>query len=114
MSIENKIDALLEAVEALTSALYHSRFKLAGEEPTKSEVHYAGVTEVFASAGYLPAQIKTEDQKVVSYDDVKAAVVAMSKAQGVPAVVALLASFGVKKATELRETQWLEFISKAV
>ena len=50
----------------------------------------------------------------ITYADVQAAVIAMTKGPGgVPSAVALLGSFGVKKATELTESQWGDFIRES-
>jgi hypothetical protein len=49
----------------------------------------------------------------VSYDDVKKATNSLSAAKGRDVTIAVLARFGVQRATNLDEAQWIEYIAHA-
>lgn len=128
MSLEQSIQDLTVAVQALTGVIVSARavsqavenvqLPEALKEPkTKKET-----TKVVAEA---PPEAPNEKQPTttdtspstesesapVTYDDVKKATNALSAAKGRDVTIDALSRFGVKRATELDEGQWADYIA---
>lgn len=59
------------------------------------------------------SQPSESESAPVTYDDVKKVTNALSAAKGRDTTIAVLSRFGVKKATELDEAQWADYIEHA-
>lgn len=124
MSLEAKIAELTLAVQALTLAFQNGVKTQVIVEPIveKTEartVESSAVTIKQVVVERIPnesstpvsgAQCEPEPQKSsLTYDDVKRATNNLSAAKGKEITIAALARFGVKRATELTESQWQEY-----
>lgn len=144
MSLEAKIAELTLAVQALTHAMQKGQVietivaspvvlsplevlkeneKYVAAEVTRAEPA-AETTSTKAAPSKLPnessspasgAQSEPEPQaSSLTYDDVKRATNNLSAAKGKEVTIAALARFGVKRATELNESQWREYCNYTV
>jgi len=125
--LEESINALTAAVLALTYAMNQRAsqdpvaaslddIKPAIKEPKAKKVEpVAQVPNVpTPSATATDTSPSSEPESApVSYDDVKKATNALSAAKGRDVTIDALSRFGVKRATELDEGQWADYISYA-
>lgn len=80
-------------------------------ETPKAEVQKAQATEPKKDA---PAQPEASTPATVTYDDVKRAVLDLSKAKGSPAAKAVLQGLGVDKAPDLKPEQYADAVAQCV
>jgi hypothetical protein len=130
MSIEQKIEALTQAIEKLTAMIGGSTLPQPAREPELKPMseHMAAedakVSAKLAAEKAKPAAPKVETPKpevkveapaaapALTYDDVKKAVGVLAvNPGGRQRVIAALSRFGVAKAPELNPDQWAEFVA---
>lgn len=129
MSLEQSIQDLTVAVKALTEVVMSARavsqaaeqVKLPeGLKDPKAKKETAKAVDVAPEVPNGQQQTTTNtspssepESAPVTYDDVKKATNALSAAKGREVTVDTLSRFGVKRATELDEGQWADYISYA-
>ncbi len=136
MSLEQSIQDLTAAVKVLTATIMAST-AVAPEVVKETEVTHlvrdvpleqfveeqksvikkpkkeAPPTEPIAKTTTDTSPPSEPESAAVTYDDVKKATNALSAAKGRDATIAVLSRFGVKRATELDEGQWADYIAYA-
>jgi hypothetical protein len=129
--LETRIEELTAAVKALTEALNKSRSDVsavkedaavakeskakkpqAKEEPIAEQPSAPDLSTASTTTTDISPASESESAPV-TYDDVKRATNALSAAKGRDVTIDALSRFGVKRATELDEGQWADYIAYA-
>ncbi len=120
MSLEQSVDRLSTLIEQLIAQLEAGRTAGATANtpaPTPEKKYLKGGAQSSGSksepvASPVPESAPPSDTGAsVTYDQVKAATNALAKVKGVPAVLAVLQTYGVDHATKLVEGQWAAYVS---
>lgn len=120
MSLENRIEELNTQLEVLTDAIrdltnaMQLRDQYAKSVPEEiacaTDVQEAEVPNEKSSPTTDTSPASSSEFETVTYDDVKAVTIAISKIDKAKAVAGL-ARFGAKNAKELGEDQWSGYVS---
>jgi hypothetical protein len=111
MSLEAKIEALTQAVIELKNAMVEGRARMPPEANQTAEPEVRSPITEMIHKSEVQVEKSEVAKRTLTYFDVKAATLKVAKADRAKAI-AILESFNVKRADELKEDQWADYIGK--